>query len=144
MSEESLLQDIMDGWGAQQQENETAHLLDLLVPHDVQRFRSLNPAPPDEVCVYLIGPATQPPHIIKVGISSDCERRLRALQSGSPLKLEVLRYIRFQDRDLARKIEQQFHHSMRHLRSHGEWFNISVGDALAELAEIAQRASLEE
>ena len=54
---------------------------------------------------------------IKIGISENPQARLDALQTSSPLKLELLDYI-----PGGRKLENKLHKKFKHLRESGEWF----------------------
>lgn len=55
--------------------------------------------------------------MIEVGLAKDPAQRLRDLQVGSPLRLEILATIRG---SLA--VEKGIHARFKDLRSHGEWF----------------------
>jgi T5orf172 domain len=58
--------------------------------------------------------------LLKIGCSSDVQRRLRDMQGGSP---DVLRVIKvFGPICQAYRIEQAFHDAFTEHRKHGEWF----------------------
>ena len=55
--------------------------------------------------------------MVKFGISKTPQKRLMDLQVGSPVRLELFASIKG-----TRELEKKIHQSLRHLRSHGEWF----------------------
>lgn len=57
--------------------------------------------------------------LIKIGIAMMPERRLNALQVGSPDRLELVALIRSRDH---RTLEQGLHGRFSRYRAHGEWF----------------------
>lgn len=74
------------------------------------------PRPPASGWVYFIAPLDG--GLIKIGFSrSEPHIRMAALQSGSPLELEIISCRRGTMAD-----EQDLHFRFRHLRRHGEWF----------------------
>lgn len=75
--------------------------------------------------------------LIKIGVSRDMEKRLSALQTGSPDKLVVLGVIRCTS---PRERELQLHGMFRRDWDHGEWFRPS--EALLSLIA-AEAVSLE-
>ena len=79
--------------------------------------------------VYVIGPAEPP---IKIGISKNCEKRVKSLQTGHSQKL-LLHYAEPVSPELARVFEQIIHNNLRLQKTQGEWFNISVEDAINEI-----------
>ncbi len=55
---------------------------------------------------------------VKIGYTgSNPKERLRALQTGSPLPLQIWAYV-----DGTEELEAAFHNAFAPLRSHGEWF----------------------
>jgi len=68
---------------------------------------------------------------IKIGSASDVERRLRELQTGSPVRLHLVGVV-------ARggaQLELGLHRRFADLRQHGEWYAPSR-DLLATIAEL--------
>ena len=55
--------------------------------------------------------------VLKIGKSSNVDKRLKTLQTASPVKLNLLMTIEYDD-DLERRI----HRHREDYRSHGEWF----------------------
>src|SRR4051812_36646270 len=69
---------------------------------------------------------------VKIGYTEgEPERRLRALQTGSPERLELVAVV-----DADREFEQGLHHHLRAHRNHGEWFA-----PVPEVLEIVDRAA---
>jgi hypothetical protein len=76
---------------------------------------------PSESCVYLIGAAGST--VAKIGKSTDVQGRRGALQTGSPVKLEILATVPG-DIDL----EGALHAHFEPQRLHGEWFDFGEMD----------------
>ena len=74
--------------------------------------------------VYLIQRKDCPDSPIKIGYAANLQRRLRALQTGSPWKLEVKAAIKCESKDDAIKLEGCIHFvaGKRFKRLEGEWF----------------------
>lgn len=62
------------------------------------------------------------PHM-KIGYTSDLEGRLKGIQTGSPVELCFMAYIRS---DNAKALERYFHKLFRKDQKHGEWFDVTV------------------
>ena len=67
---------------------------------------------------------------IKIGISKDIHKRLNQLQTGSPYELKLMGWIEADD---AKQLEKALHNKYRGRKAHGEWFQLSSCDVLAEL-----------
>ena len=78
--------------------------------------------------VYIMAP-TKAQRPVKVGISNDPWKRLASVQTGSPIKLEVVEIYGCESRDEATALERKFHDHHRAVRLSGEWFNITADDA---------------
>lgn len=63
--------------------------------------------------------------IVKVGVSSDPNGRLRQLLTGSPFSMKIEQVFRFDNRDIAMRMEYNFHKSKSAYRQRGEWFGMS-------------------
>lgn len=61
------------------------------------------------------------PHM-KIGYTTDLEGRLKSIQTGSPVELCFMAYIRSDD---AKALERYFHKIFRKDRKHGEWFDVT-------------------
>lgn len=79
--------------------------------------------------IYVIG-GEAPPY--KVGISKDPQRRLKNLQTGHPRKLSILT-LKETDISKTKLLESAIHHHLKHHRTHGEWFDISLDKILLEV-----------
>lgn len=82
-------------------------------------------------CLYFIG--NQKLKRCKVGISSDNDpkKRIAAIQTSFPEKLEIFAIVTISSESLARTIENKIHRFMDGYRTSGEWFLI---DGLFECA----------
>lgn len=79
---------------------------------------------------------------VKVGISSNPEKRLKAVQTGCPHKVSLLGEWEFSSRQLAEGLERQFHREAAAFRSSGEWFLLSFVDANEILEKCGRRLNL--
>jgi hypothetical protein len=80
--------------------------------------------------LYIIAASSHGP--VKLGISGDPERRVRQLQTGHAQRLQIYHQEPVAASQ-APRYERLLHKDVAHLRSHGEWFNLTVDDALAHL-----------
>ena len=79
--------------------------------------------------VYVIGaPRTSK----KIGIAADPSRRLQALQSGNSKVVSVL-HSRKVDSSVAAMIETHVHWMLKDYREAGEWFRVSLEQAIAAI-----------
>jgi hypothetical protein len=83
-----------------------------------------------ESFVYVIAPSPEGP--CKIGFSADPHRRLRQLQTGYPARLTLYHFQPF-CADRAPLMEKLIHKSIAFRRAKGEWFNVSVEDAISEV-----------
>ena len=58
--------------------------------------------------------------LVKIGKTGNVKRRLRALQTSSPVSLNLLMTIEYDD-----DLESRIHNKLSAHRAHGEWFRIS-------------------
>lgn len=79
--------------------------------------------------IYIIG-ADQPPY--KVGISKDPQRRLKNLQTGHPQKLRI-HDLKETNAEKTKLLESAIHYHLKHHRTHGEWFNMSLENIMLEV-----------
>ena len=79
--------------------------------------------------IYVIGPKEPP---IKIGITGNCEQRLKSLQTGHSQRL-FIHHRELVDRKNAKLYEGIIHKNLKHNQTHGEWFNISIDDAINEI-----------
>lgn len=86
--------------------------------------------------VYLIGQPGQ--SMVKIGYTSaDVSFRLRKLRLGSPVELVIRGHW-----DASITLEEKLHRTFASRRHHGEWFDFSGADPVAEVARIVGRPSL--
>ena len=60
---------------------------------------------------------------VKVGYTSNLDRRMEQLQTGNPYKLGVLQAYVFDTELAARQLEAQLHRDLKPYRAQGEWFS---------------------
>jgi hypothetical protein len=77
---------------------------------------------------------------IKIGSSSNPEKRLRRLQTGSPYKLTLLGTVKCKSPAHARSIEKYAHNIFYKQRRNGEWFHLSRKH-LDQIKSLIQRAA---
>tara|TARA_Y100000996_G_scaffold256241_1_gene201609 strand:+ start:116 stop:490 length:375 start_codon:yes stop_codon:yes gene_type:complete len=79
--------------------------------------------------VYLIrGPKNGSEQLYKIGQTSNMQNRMRNLQTGSPTKLEVVKFIQTED---ALMTERKLHDAFSETRIQGEWFALKKGQVRA-------------
>jgi predicted GIY-YIG superfamily endonuclease len=83
-----------------------------------------------ESFVYVIAPSPDGP--VKIGFSADPHRRVRQLQTGYPGRL-TLHYSEAFSAARAPLMEKIIHRTISYKRKSGEWFDMSVEDAVAEV-----------
>lgn len=90
--------------------------------------------------IYVITEGLEP-RSCKIGITMgrDAHGRAAALQCGNPRLLEVAFTFIVEDRERALKIERRVHRALRHHRVMGEWFTVSLDDAIATIRDAAVR-----
>lgn len=66
----------------------------------------------------------------KIGKANDPMARLKELQTGCPVDLELIGFVRCKSQMHAMHVERDFHHRFRFLRTRekGEWFFLSRAD----------------
>lgn len=79
--------------------------------------------------IYVIGGTDKP---YKIGITGNLEQRLKNLQTGNPYELKI-HYKEEIPESQVKLIEQKIHKIIKHKQTHGEWFDISLDDAIAEV-----------
>ena len=62
---------------------------------------------------------------IKIGMAKNVEKRLKSLQTSSPVVLELLHTIQLNSVEDAQKLEYVLHRRFARLRMNGEWFKAS-------------------
>ncbi|MEQ6028197.1 GIY-YIG nuclease family protein [Streptomyces salinarius] len=90
------------------------------------------PRKPSEV-VYLLG--AEGLDLVKIGTTTDVDRRVRTMQTGLPLTLSVLWTC-----EGGRELEGALHQEFRKHNRRGEWFDLtSLGDPVAVVSEAVRR-----
>jgi Meiotically up-regulated gene 113 len=85
--------------------------------------------------VYFIGQIENGKSSIKIGVARDIKRRHRTLQTGNPLPLEIMGWMKSVD-DYG--LESSLHKLFKSRRGLGEWFNIEPADILSVLRRAGQ------
>jgi hypothetical protein len=83
-----------------------------------------------ETFVYVIAARVEGP--VKIGFSNNPQKRLRQLQTGHPERLHLHHTQGFPAKRV-KVMEKIIHHTISYLRQTGEWFDLSVEDAIAEV-----------
>ncbi|MER7692630.1 GIY-YIG nuclease family protein [Streptomyces sp. NPDC097610] len=86
--------------------------------------------------VYLIGSADSP--LVKIGWTDNPERRLRHLQTGSPVPLELLALF-----EGGHIVEAELHRRFADKRRHGEWFDLG-SDPVGTVSPFVKTAQVAE
>ena len=71
--------------------------------------------------------------LFKIGVSNDPKRRLRALQTGNPHPLTLLRAFKCSTMS-AYRAEAAIHQHLAASRRKGEWFEIDTDDRVVAIA----------
>jgi hypothetical protein len=82
--------------------------------------------------IYVIGGS---PGTIKVGVATNVKARLRALQTGSSVKLKVFHAVRV-PADRAFAIELAVHERLAKYELQGEWFHFSAAQAVVIISKM--------
>lgn len=88
-------------------------------------------ADPDLWYLYVI--FTEAPDgmgLLKVGVTQDPAKRVRAIRQGSPLPLKAAIFTPAGNRKLAHTIESSIHTVFRDRKTRGEWFRFDYSDAI--------------
>jgi len=78
--------------------------------------------------VYFIYCGDQNHSPVKIGVTSDLENRISALQTGNPYQLICKALIPCSDKKQAYHLESFFHKQFRKNRMNGEWFKLQYFD----------------
>lgn len=79
--------------------------------------------------IYVIGSDTKP---YKIGFSKNPEKRLKQLQTGHPKKLKIHHLEEINSNEVL-IIEKNIHKENKFKKSHGEWFDLELEEAIAEI-----------
>lgn len=64
----------------------------------------------------------------KIGVSKNPKKRIKQLQTGNSSELKL---IHSYPSEYAHKIEKAIHNLLKHCKKEGEWFDMSLPDALS-------------
>ena len=78
--------------------------------------------------VYLLLCQDDGPIFAKIGHTSNVVRRLKTLQTGTPITPRWMYYTRLWSSTPAKKLENRLHHTLAAFRTTGEWFSFSIED----------------
>lgn len=77
--------------------------------------------------IYVI--QTEDEKYLKVGVASDCDSRLKQLQTGNPQKLSIISTYGYESNEQAFQMEKIIHKKLKGKRMSGEWFeNVTLSD----------------
>ena len=77
-----------------------------------------------EAFIYVISEEASP--YLKIGVTTDIERRLSGLQTGNPRKLFVADLVEFECERHAYFVESAVHSRLAGRKKQGEWFDVPV------------------
>lgn len=80
--------------------------------------------------IYVISSSKSNNSPCKIGISDNPDKRVKQLQTGHPEKLEI-KYKKIIEN--ARLYEKLLHKDISYIRSYGEWFDLSVQEAIEQI-----------
>ncbi|MGW4808738.1 GIY-YIG nuclease family protein [Kitasatospora sp. NPDC004272] len=83
-------------------------------------------------CVYLVTGAAGGP--VKIGCTTDLQRRLAALQCGSPFKLQLLATFTG-----GQELEAALHRLLASHRLEGEWFDLAGKDPVEVVSDLVRQ-----
>lgn len=83
--------------------------------------------------IYIISPSRHQNGPVKIGISDNPQKRLKQIQTGHPEKIEIKHLEEISTRRKTLELEKNLHRDFSIYRSHGEWFNMTVDDAIVFL-----------
>lgn len=69
---------------------------------------------------------------VKIGLSNDPDKRLKQLQIGSPVQLELFAFRNYRNTNVK---EVELHERFQHKRVFGEWFDLDPQDYIGLLRE---------
>jgi predicted GIY-YIG superfamily endonuclease len=79
--------------------------------------------------IYVIGPENGP---FKIGYSDDPQRRLSNIQTGQAVEVKLF-YSEQAESGVAKIIEKLIHRNLAHKRIRGEWFSVTLSEAIDEV-----------
>lgn len=85
----------------------------------------------EETFVYVIASELEP-NTVKIGLSRDPDKRVKQLQTGHAAPLKVFHQVAFPAQN-TRLVEQILHRELNHKRIRGEWFSLTIEQAIAEV-----------
>lgn len=79
---------------------------------------------------------------VKIGVTSNAERRLKSLQTGSPFKLHCTALIPCKSKESAYDLESFLHKQLSRHRMEGEWFrqNFALKPLIAKYNRIYEQS----
>lgn len=93
----------------------------------------------DKSYIYVIGNDQSP---YKIGFTKDIDKRLQTLQTGNHQKLFVHYKEQINEEEI-KFIEKQIHKELMRKKVSGEWFDVSLDDAILEVKYAVMRYSKE-
>ena len=89
--------------------------------------------------LYVITADGRPEYPVKIGITTDVEKRLRQLQTASPFKLYPVFISEKLTRSEAFAFESRMHREFEPRKMSGEWFNVHPEDAVERAVSYIKR-----
>jgi len=94
--------------------------------------------------VYLIQSGKKKTDPVKVGFSKDPETRIKTLQTGNPVKLELIMKIKCNNEKHARTLEKALHEMLGTQNVYLEWFRLKKTHIMKMLTAFANNESFDQ
>jgi hypothetical protein len=95
---------------------------------------------PQLSAVYIIGNDAN--DLLKIGYADNLKHRFSGMDCGSPVALRLLHFIYFVGRLVSKSVEGQVHDLLSDHRRKGEWFEVTLSEAAAAIAAVANERHL--
>lgn len=95
---------------------------------------------PQMGAVYVIGNAAN--SLLKIGHADNLKHRFSGLNVGSPVDLELIHFVYFVGRIVAKSVEQYVHAALAEYRRRGEWFDVDLPTIGAAISQVSFERNL--
>lgn len=117
----------------EEQDREYERMLESMERARVAAPRIVQPTRDDSRWVYVVSSEAEP-KIVKIGVASNVERRIKSLQTGAATRIVLRWSVRG-----GLPLESHLHEKFRRLRLNGEWFDFRrVADPVKVISRAAQ------
>lgn len=95
---------------------------------------------PQLSAVYVIG--NEANSLLKIGYADNLKHRFAGIDCGSPVGLTLHHFIYFVGRLVSKSVESQVHDLLTDRRRKGEWFDVTLLEAVTAIAAVATERKL--